>query len=461
MRWIGMIVLWGWLVAAGAANAAKIEPGDDPALGCVLRLSGVIEPGDAEKIAPALRRAMADRGVPASAVPDELSRADTLRLGPVRICLSSPGGSFAEALRMAEAIHGVLGTAVPRGAECLSACAVLFMAGSHATQGDAGTVANRVLHAGGRLGFHAPSLVVAEGGYSEAEVNRAYGIAVAGIGRLIELSGRLKISPTLIAEMLQTPADEMMMIDTVFEAGRWLIPVAGTVHPREITPLAVSNACNTYWAWKNDRLASSGRGYGRDASARSGWEVSYGETPYGAPAARLDGFGPEGLLSCLLTLPADPGALPDPLHGVYSRIWIGEDDVAADAFPAGFFDPRTPLAALVRPRDDTVALADVADFTRPARAWAETRCRVFSAKRQTDDEPCRRDTVISLDLDVSRRVVDTFTWPSGSRTVIVEHKGRSRINGAAASRVTLRDSPAPGADCFLNAASGNVFCHGG
>ena len=452
MHWLFSAVMSvGVLIGSGkGALAAGIDAYDDPYLGCIVKIQGVIQPGDAKVLERVLKAELIRRGARGD-------RLEYMNENGHRICLDSPGGSFAEGLRMAELIHGAVGTAIPRGAECLSACSAVFMAGSHQTESSAGIVANRKLHAGGQLGFHAPSLEVPARNYSEREVNKAYSIAVAGLGSLLERSSDMKLSQTLISEMLKTPTEDMFMIDTVHKAGRWLIPVVGAVRPREITPLAVSNACNAYYGWTGDRLASNGFGFNPDPAQRWGW---------GGPVRRSgdqvtgesQGFGQEGSLTCRVRVDTSAGADDaDSIWGTYGYIRMGEDDVGFEASSVTFFDPRTKLAALVRPSDKEVVLRDVSAFTPADKKTRETTCSVFKGNRELDRDPCRLDSEKRMSDDLKEREVLTFTWPSGAKTVIVWDDNGTEINGKGAKRI-FTDGPVRNATCYVNSASGNTFC---
>lgn len=436
---------------ASGARAATLEDHTDSYMGCRARLSGVIGPGDADKIKAWI----------ATEKQRLLDRTSTLppgsQLGQSRLCLDSPGGSFAEAVRIVDVIFGELGTAVPRGAECLSACSMVFMAGSFSTESDAGVVANRKLHAAGRLGFHAPSLEVAAGQYSEAQVNKAYRIAVTALGDLMQRMGVMKLSQTLIAEMLATPPDDMFYIDTVHRAGRWLIPVVGTVRPQEVTALAASNVCGAYYGWVGDRLATNGLGFVADPANRFGWDPKITHEN-DSIQVEMEGFGQEGAMRCRLWISPDT-AIADELQsfgGGFAHVSIGDDDIGFEASPALFFDPRTPLVALARPNDDQIILRDVADFNPTERREMQGRCSVWSSGQMLDNDPCTKQVAETMMDDLKLYVLETFVWPSGAKTVLETLNFATKINGAKAERMwnNLPDN----AVCYLNSASGNMFC---
>lgn len=113
--WIRVLLICLVLpLLGGLASAGQLEVGGDRT--CRLTFSGQITTGDAEALA---------RLVPAIDPATSQSTYDTW------LCLDSPGGSLAEALRMGQVLRaGGMGTRILAGRECLSACAILFMSGS-------------------------------------------------------------------------------------------------------------------------------------------------------------------------------------------------------------------------------------------------------------------------------------------------------------------------------------------
>jgi hypothetical protein len=98
---------------AGAMEFSLLKAAD----GTAVLASGEIDPGDAPRLARALKRATTDAH------------------GTRRLLLDSPGGSVVDALDMADLL-GAIGvtTVVPARAMCASACAsVLFVAGRYRT----------------------------------------------------------------------------------------------------------------------------------------------------------------------------------------------------------------------------------------------------------------------------------------------------------------------------------------
>lgn len=179
-------------LSIGSSFAAEISRGGAPEFNCIATISGTIAPGDAEKLRNFLTKMNSEPE--REVLPGlTLSYINMKANDRMRICLDSPGGSLAEAIRMADILlsdfgnmywaHG-LGTAVPAGAICESACAVFFMAGGENTESDIGRIADRILHVDGRLGFHSISLNLPEANYSKDDVGKAFALALKSMRRL-------------------------------------------------------------------------------------------------------------------------------------------------------------------------------------------------------------------------------------------------------------------------------------
>jgi hypothetical protein len=96
-----------------AANAAYIRSATSSEGKEVVFLDGEIEPGDAQSLRNVIKRSN-----------------DASRLVSA-IRLNSPGGNLAEGAKLADIIrYGKIPTVVPAGAQCASACFLLFAAGS-------------------------------------------------------------------------------------------------------------------------------------------------------------------------------------------------------------------------------------------------------------------------------------------------------------------------------------------
>lgn len=164
----------------------------------------------------------------------------------LNICLNSPGGNLSEAFRLFDAFSKLtIGTAIPRGGECESACAVAFLGGRFLhISGQGGNVTEgkaRWLDVSGRLGVHAPKLDVLSLNPDNEAISRAYGDAVR---QNAELLSRLTEDEYPIAtRIVSTPPTEMFYYETVDDSLSIDVEIAGTSKPREIGPRHVVSAC--------------------------------------------------------------------------------------------------------------------------------------------------------------------------------------------------------------------------
>jgi hypothetical protein len=172
---------------------------------CTIELTGELQPGDEELFEKALTNA-----------PAVEARTSTL-------CLDSIGGSYDAAIKIAEQLltGGGFRTLVLSGQHCLSACAIVFMAGNE--DSDAGVFLSRSVAPGGDLGFHAPYLTVPHGEYDEGSVDTAYSVASQQIARLIGLSmqyyyGSVVLPQILVQGALETSKDKLLRINNIMGA---------------------------------------------------------------------------------------------------------------------------------------------------------------------------------------------------------------------------------------------------
>lgn len=238
------------------ALSAEFMLGGDQSLNCVITISGLIQPGDAERFResiPELGKYLNDK--------HNGSLLEVLHsFGQNRICLNSPGGDIDEAIRIADTlafgyristeieplVSGLetnvssfeiahipmrMGTAIPSGSVCESACAIIFMAGGFFSP--IGTTDNvrepdRVLHVDGKLGFHAPNLRVPNAVYTKDSVLDAFEAALRTSDKLSNRLQRYRFAPSLFGKMISTPPSDLYYVDTVEKAASWLIQVSGS-----------------------------------------------------------------------------------------------------------------------------------------------------------------------------------------------------------------------------------------
>lgn len=205
---------------------------------CTISMTGVIKPGDEKRLNSLLKSR--------SNGSSEGSLADSL-------CLDSPGGSLDAAVSMmTELKYNSVSTVVLSDATCLSACAIVFMGGTSAWEH---TILNaRYMFPTSRIGFHAPTLEVADGVYEKETVQKAFSVATAALGRVIKNIGALGaediaiLPKSLVVAMLQHHGQDFLIIDYVDKAAAWDINVVG-VNSAEATPQSMSLLCWQAYRW--------------------------------------------------------------------------------------------------------------------------------------------------------------------------------------------------------------------
>lgn len=182
--------------------------------------------------------------------------------------LHSAGGSFLEAIRLGHEVRRRgIGTYVDDGAICLSACALVFMSGTQHL-GDGDTAPLRTLHYRGKLGFHAPYVDLKSFAGVPDEALRSFlvqsyqtAISAASELTILAIEGRWRAS--LVRQMLETSANDFLIIDTVNEAGRWGIQVAGIPEAQIDDENLLRVACINFHLWDADAFSG-------EAISRSG-----------------------------------------------------------------------------------------------------------------------------------------------------------------------------------------------
>jgi len=477
--WLCLISLAIALSGVLPSFSAEIVLGGDRSLNCVATISGSIDVGDHQKLKSFLSSLedRSDETINGISL-DELQRG----YGRARLCLDSPGGSLAEAVGMADLLVkdfgssywiNSLGTAVPPGAICESACAVFFMAGGEDTESDIGRVADRVLHAKGRLGFHSIALVLPEASYSRDDVGKAFGLALKSVGAVAIRMEALRLRLSLLQTMLATAPDDMYYVETIGDAVHWNIQLAGLPILRQPTPANFFEACLkiTWQLTPEDGVTVPFYSYEKqlDGSnrilqhhiwpereiSRVNFE-SYGESDDGEISFLTDRGTELGDMGCDGAFDSATGELY--ASTLASNGWNLE-------YPNEFLFPggltfRDILE--VSPGTDEISPALV--VARKEEGPFDTTCLVFKGDIKTDEEPCRRSVVAALTAGMNSYIKESYQWPSGGNTVVERQDGQVIINGSAAEEFRRSTNPAPVAydtsvNCLKNTNSGNTFCY--
>lgn len=198
--------------SAMAAQAGTIQTLGDWEARCAYMFSGVIEAGDADKIAAL----------------------ETYGSAGATLCFDSPGGSMTEGLKMFDAIwNKQMRTRVQAGDRCESACAIAWLGGSmsHGTLGI--KALERSIEAGATLGFHAPYLdLPSEATFPARDVEKAFNIALRAAEGIFRINLTIQnaadpLNNFLYGRILATPGTEMYRVTTIGEAVMANINVSG------------------------------------------------------------------------------------------------------------------------------------------------------------------------------------------------------------------------------------------
>lgn len=144
------------------------------------------------------------------------------------LCLDSPGGDYAQALKLINVIEKSTGivTYIPKGAECNSACSLIFLLGNTwIGQGATKQYNARIINVGGTLGFHAPYTDFGSStSFSGRDVNKIFALAVSALSEANSLrlqkrsSGEEVFNDFLFSGFLSTPPERFFSIQTVGDA---------------------------------------------------------------------------------------------------------------------------------------------------------------------------------------------------------------------------------------------------
>ncbi len=322
---------------AGAAQAATIGLSDGQGMGCQIRIDGPISAGDADNLAALL----ADLSE-AEPEPEPETEPETESRVGRRVCLDSTGGDLAESVHMGDMIAArFMGTAVPGDAACESACALMFLAGRYAPSGDeTDFVPDRILHPRGRLGFHAPPLLVEDRSYQKDEVNRAYSSALSSMGEILRLRSKngAGIPDSLFLTILNTPVNDMTYVETVEQAARWQIEVA----PVSLTAADIEEslrfACLNADGGMLDELPSDSYLYGS-----ANLPFNYGNLGDSAAlASTRDGFRDRATAGCEIDLDARGQPL-DRIGYLTITGGTGPKESGREVYAYMFHDPRLAI----------------------------------------------------------------------------------------------------------------------
>jgi hypothetical protein len=234
--------------ALRAAEIARVAT-----VNCDIQLTERIEKGDADKLGRLLDDAEAtwanEHDIPKGRLRQGLQ---------IQLCLNSDGGNFAEAVKIIKLIlsrsqggYGLM-TVVEANKKCLSACALVFLAGRRSV-GDGYMETMRFMHPTAKLGFHGP--------YNDGEAEskepqllaRAQRSGANAVADLLELDDDL-FPRSLITTFLRTPGNDFFYASTVDHVGRWNIGLFDYRRPTVVNMGQFMDLCDNTYAWKSPRV---------------------------------------------------------------------------------------------------------------------------------------------------------------------------------------------------------------
>jgi hypothetical protein len=200
-----------------------------------LRVTGMIETGDAEKLQAELVKLAAAPGAPAD--------------GPLgTIELSSMGGNLIEGFEIGGLLRKFRMIAVVRKRDlCLSSCALAFLGGNaHRVPSRGASDCN--VEIGGKVAFH--NFFLNRNGLREATAadpvaSRLQGFADArgGAAMLVKYAGEMGLPPNFVASLIGRPVEEFQYIETVGQFLSFHVCPIGLAPPSTPMDVQARNVC--------------------------------------------------------------------------------------------------------------------------------------------------------------------------------------------------------------------------
>lgn len=231
----------------------------EPLRNPVLRLTGMIEDGDADKLREMLDRVQAQlppppRSSPSSSWGGSAGSASSAPAPPAprhplaTIELSSIGGSLPEGIRIGELLRRRNVVAVVRKQDlCLSACA-LALVGGNAYREPPAYPADCNVEIGGKVAFH--NFFLNRNGLRDVTANdpvasRLQGFADArgGAALLVKYAGEIGLPPNFTATLMARPVEEFQYVETIGQFLSLNICPIGLARPTAPLDKQAGNVC--------------------------------------------------------------------------------------------------------------------------------------------------------------------------------------------------------------------------
>jgi len=201
-----------------------------------LRLTGMIEAGDAEKLRTELVRLQASSpakpGMPLATIE-----------------LSSLGGNLSEGIRIGELLRSFKVVAVVRKQDvCLSACALALLGGT-TVRSAAAYPSDCNVEIGGKVAFHNFFLdrtALHDGTHDDPVASRLQGFADArgGAAMLVRYAADLGLPPAFVANLMARPVEEFQYVETIGEFLALNLCPVGLERPALPMSHQAVNVCN-------------------------------------------------------------------------------------------------------------------------------------------------------------------------------------------------------------------------
>jgi hypothetical protein len=232
--------------SAQAADITEVSTAN-----CDIYLTGWIVPGDSDKLAKVLKVDLADGPWPKSGPPPigrflHFYEQENDEYFP-HLCLSSDGGNFSEAIKIIRLIWEnttsyaqMIVTVVEAQHKCLSACALIFLAGRH-RGGDDYARPTRYIHPTAELGFHSP-YVAGPDFITDKQKANAYGAGVDAVSALLAMDSEL-YPRSLLKVLLKIKKDDFFKITKVGHLRLWDIGLFDYRIPQLISDAQLAALC--------------------------------------------------------------------------------------------------------------------------------------------------------------------------------------------------------------------------
>ncbi|WP_417208747.1 peptidoglycan-binding protein [Antarctobacter sp.] len=216
-------LMCGAVFAPVPAKAGDIVTTTGKHFDCAATLTGEIATGDLDKI-----RALDSRSFASGTRP---------------LCLDSAGGSFAEAIRIADYLYDRgIPTAVDDGAACLSSCAFAFLGGSSSGK-DRQPEPNKSLHLNAELGFGSLARVLDAGQYADGQTLSAMDAALKSASEITARMDKFQMTADFAAQVMALQDSDILYVDRVDEARALGLRLEGFEAPSSLGDEMVTRAC--------------------------------------------------------------------------------------------------------------------------------------------------------------------------------------------------------------------------